>query len=185
MIIIAPVDRYRQLRGLVYHYRRRITTSSRYRRSLIDNQTVLRDPQHGTCKWCRLPCERRRQWHTHCVKAYRAACGLQRQIGGRPLIRKAPCELCGADGAEIDHRIALSVAWATGDRKTILWAWAIDNLRWLCRKCHSGKTSSDMRKLADGQGEQHNPNQLSWLNCNGTTDSTYAARFGSTSREAA
>ena len=48
---------------------------------------------------------------------------------------------------ELDHRDALSVAWASGSESRLLRALTIDNLRWLCHDCHSVKTGLDKRRM--------------------------------------
>ena len=55
------------------------------------------------------------------------------------------CELCGEKGEEIDHRVAISVARAQGQR-AFARAFLVGNLRWLCRSCHRQKTAEERRK---------------------------------------
>ena len=108
--------------------------------------------EKGTCKWCGLQCKPLREWHRFCAKVYLVARGQVRHAGtARPLIRHRPCEQCGANGTEVDHRIALGVA-ARLPRHVWARAWWIGNLRWLCHKCHVAKTASDRRlmTLLDG-----------------------------------
>ena len=77
----------------------------------------------------------------------------------KSLIPLAPCEDCGLvhdqadkDGRwpEIDHRIALSVAWENRRLGARNWwhAWTPGNLRWLCGACHRIKTGHDRKLLA-------------------------------------
>ena len=107
---------------------------------------------YGTCKWCCQPCKRDKLWHNECAKAMMAAKGRVLDIYKRPLFdwRGKGCEKCGGNADEIDHRLALSVAWEIrrhGDRRW--WrAWTVGNLRWLCRACHKTKTADDRRSLA-------------------------------------
>ena len=49
---------------------------------------------------------------------------------------------------ELDHRDALSVAWASGDERRLMRALALGNLRWLCHACHAAKTGDDRRMMA-------------------------------------
>ena len=109
----------------------------------------------GWCRWCRRPVDasegprfRAKFWHTVCGLAYLAALGRQVNFAGQPLIDRAPCEECGADGQQVDHRLALSVAWASGDPRAIIRAYTLQNLRWLCIGCHRKKTRADMGELA-------------------------------------
>ena len=48
---------------------------------------------------------------------------------------------------ELDHRDALSVAWASGDERRLMRALALGNLRWLCHACHAAKTGEDRRMM--------------------------------------
>ncbi len=48
---------------------------------------------------------------------------------------------------ELDHRDALSVAWASGDERRLMRALALGNLRWLCHTCHTAKTGDDRRMM--------------------------------------
>lgn len=136
------------------------------------------DAPKGTCRWCRQECEPRKTWHDECVRWYLIAKGKTVYAGGQlPLTdtrreaekrwravhkwamsgRQGPhpnrivCVACNERaGCEIDHELALSVAWemrARGDRRW--WrAWTPRNLRWLCRECHAVKTADDRRLLA-------------------------------------
>ena len=61
---------------------------------------------------------------------------------------------------ELDHRDALSVAWASGSERRLLRALTLDNLRWLCHPCHAKKTGQDrrqMRNLLEGRPEDWAP----------------------------
>ena len=145
-------------------YRR---TNRPFRRSLITGWRG--NPSYGMCKWCQQPCERRRMWHSECAKAYLVAKGLVVHAGtSRPLIKYTGCEECGSKAMEIDHRVALSVAWErmlTGDRRW--WAaWTIGNLRWLCRECHVTKTRDDryvLRKLRKRRSIREQISISGWL----------------------
>lgn len=166
------MSRYRQLRGLILHYRRQCEYIEQerikheramenvryprrfrfdgYRRSLIISDRVNRNPiERGRCRWCEQPTRNKRgRWHEDCVLAYSMAMGKQvRTITNEPLLGPGDCVLCGAVGAELDHEVALSVAHATGDEKALLWAYTLDNLRWLCHDCHVVKTKQDRQML--------------------------------------
>ena len=159
-------------------------TAGTYQRSLLKVQWIYRpkkglDPRtedflrkrltgyqhHGTCCWCRQPCESRKVWHTQCVKAMFAAKGLVVDVYKKALIPLAPCDECGLahdqadkDGRwpEVDHREALSVAWECRRLGRRRWwhAWTLGNLRWLCHSCHREKTALDRRTLAGLRKEQ-------------------------------
>ncbi len=114
----------------------------------------------GRCRWCRRridesegPRHRAKFWHTVCGLAYLAALGRHANLAGRPLIDRAPCDECGSDGQQVDHRLALSVAWASGEPRAILRAYTLQNLRWLCIGCHREKTRMDRAELARLQRE--------------------------------
>lgn len=141
----TPVDRIRQARGLLRHYRR----SEKYRRGCVED---LGKAVRGTCVWCGQPADtKRKTWHPHCVAAFQAAKGYTKFVS--TLIpywvgdEKAKCEMCDRPGEEIDHRLALSIAHRLG-RRAELRAYRIENLRWLCRECHAVKTAADRRVLA-------------------------------------
>jgi len=104
----------------------------------------------GQCCWCGAPTPtRRHHWHDECATVYAAALGRTVRAGGRSLIRPGPCEVCGdARGDEIDHRLALSVAWARDPDRA--WrAWTVGNLRRLCHACHAAKSRADRARAAD------------------------------------
>ena len=114
---------------------------------------------HGTCCWCLQPCKPRQCWHTECCKAMLVAKGSVVDVYKKSLIPLAPCEDCGLvhdqadkDGRwpEIDHRLALSVAWEDRRLGNRNWwhAWTLGNLRWLCGACHRIKTGRDRKLLA-------------------------------------
>ena len=61
---------------------------------------------------------------------------------------------------ELDHRDALSVAWASGSQRRLIRALTLPNLRWLCHQCHATKTGQDrrrMRNLLEGRPEEWTP----------------------------
>ena len=61
---------------------------------------------------------------------------------------------------ELDHRDALSVAWASGSERRLIRALTLANLRWLCHLCHAKKTGQDrhrMRNLLEGRPEDWTP----------------------------
>ena len=98
-------------------------------------------------------------------------------MGARPIIPAGPCANCGSPYKEygtlrseyacspgetfqLDHIVALGIAHRRGDRKSILWAYTLDNLQWLCPDCHRSKTSIDRRIMANldkGLPEDHVP----------------------------
>ena len=182
--------RYRQLRGLVIHYRRRpmrFVKSDRewYGRSLINSRTV-QDNQFGLdedgmpirkCVWCEMwrPVGRTRWCSDGCIAAYLLATGRQNDFvanhAGLEHRHKCSCAHCGRnpdqnrvqsmwdkdrwwteyERFEVDHIVALSVAWARNDERARKRAYLTDNLQWLCGKCHSRKTGDDRRRLANLQ----------------------------------
>ena len=177
--------RYRQLRGLLIHYGRRspkvIESEASWgysRRSLIASSTVcprtIGQKFTGLCRWCELPVPpQKRTWcGVGCVRAYGMAQGLQRSADGSYLLSTpldTSCAECGLAGAwtndggrwpsfnlEIDHIVALSVAFYRGERDRLR-AYTLDNLQWLCHNCHAVKTADDRRRLANleaGRPEQ-------------------------------
>lgn len=48
---------------------------------------------------------------------------------------------------ELDHRDALSVAWASNSERRLLRALTVENLQWLCHSCHAEKTADDRRRM--------------------------------------
>ena len=52
------------------------------------------------------------------------------------------CEICAGPSDELDHRLAIDVARALGTG-ALRRAFVQENLRWLCRDCHLGKTRFD------------------------------------------
>jgi 5-methylcytosine-specific restriction enzyme A len=47
------------------------------------------------------------------------------------------CEICGAPGTEVDHRVALALGGRFEDP---------NNLQLLCRRCHARKTGQDAKE---------------------------------------
>ena len=151
---MLPPARYRQLRGLVLHFREnwpRIRQARAFRRGIFGTFT----PYGGTagiCRWCRLPTERRLRWHADCIDPYRAATGQSlHNIWGTA--NAPPCP-CGQPARELDHQDALILAWTSGDPKRLRRAYALDNLTWLCTSCHAAKTRSDLAGLKDMRDRQ-------------------------------
>ena len=159
---LTALDRIRMARGLLRHYERDET----YHRGVVSSLTSHYSRKHepnGACLWCGQPTKNKRTtWHSRCATAYQIAKG-QTSAFGSPLISRyrdgarqkrhvtredfIECEICGEPGAELDHRLALSIAHRLG-RRAELRAYWIDNLRWLCRSCHLVKTAADRRALA-------------------------------------
>ena len=127
----------------------------RYRRALIG--VYWGKGVNGQCRWCGGPVDfPRRYWHNGCYRAWSMAKGLTVESNrGVPLLswRNRTCAECGTgqDGEtwsfELDHKLPLSIAWETRDWKTILSAYTLDNLQWLCSDCHKSKTKTDMAIL--------------------------------------
>ena len=168
---VAPARR-RQIRGLIICVdqalarRARLPGANYYHRDLTGGLTFPRS--YGVCRWCRRPCPPpARFWHPECVTAYRVARGIQDvRIADIPhLLAERTCQQCGASRTarrplELDHRLALSVAWSRGDRRSLLLAYDVSNLRWLCGACHALKTGEDRRRannLRAGRAECHSP----------------------------
>ena len=110
----------------------------------------------GKCRWCGLPIEgkRRKFWDADCKRQFLLAIGRQIPPVGR-IIYSVPlvCAKCGgpcwygsrsADGAEIEHALALSVA-KRGGYKTVIASFLLENIRWLCSDCHRIKTTAERR----------------------------------------
>lgn len=94
------------------------------------------------CPWCLLPNKLATQyWHVVCLRYYTVAKldGAKRQ--GFP---RQDCP-CGERGIELDHRVALVVAWRQGPRAQLR-ALLEANLQWLCHACHLVKTKADIRE---------------------------------------
>ena len=138
--------------------------SNNYRRAMLPTFGQLRGKgvllaHRGICRWCKLPIaeKRRSLWHEDCVPAYWAATGNQSGLVGyffrqHCAVHDADpwCEQCGPGSngvVELDHRDALSVAWASGDERRMLRALTLNNLRWLCHDCHKVKTGDDRRLM--------------------------------------
>lgn len=149
-----PADS-RPLRGLVIRYAERFADGlpprNRYDRDLVGplppRLRALRDREgNKLCSWCRRStASRRRNWHETCIRAFFAARGIQHYMNGWPIAVRTPCQECGGPGEELDHRVALSVAWARQDRRALIRAYTLGNLRWLCHDCHTAKTAADRR----------------------------------------
>ena len=160
------VSRIRQIRGLIAHLGQATARHSPgpYRRDAVGYLGYLSSTAeiHGVCKWCgrRVPLPNR-YWHDQCAVAYRVARGVQSDFYRIPHLRERICEQCDSPARplELDHRIALSVAHGRGDWRSLLRAYDISNLRWLCHPCHAAKTGEDRRRannLAAGRPEHWN-----------------------------
>lgn len=69
----------------------------------------------------------------------------------------------GVHVMELDHRDALSVAWASGNPRRMIRSLTLDNLQWLCRSCHARKSGYDRRRLHNlqkGLPEDHDLERL-------------------------
>ena len=171
-------NRLQELRGLLLHgdaaLRRRTRIHGSlfmFGRSLIEGTLPNRvNRVKGLCVWCRTATTPRRWWHDGCVQAFLAAKAQTTSLirsrndagyrGGEnewpwpemnyPYLPPYRCAECGAGdvGLELDHRDALALAWATLDRKRILLAYSLDNLQWLCSRCHRVKTALDLQLIA-------------------------------------
>lgn len=127
------------------------------RRKLI--QSIHVKDLRGTCKFCKLPTDRRRQmWHKECVVAYKLACGDHAIFWEvrNPNNPDDPgeCAVCGIKKAvwEIDHVVPLGVAarrYQLGLRRYWWRAWWVENLQYLCRDCHLDKTRLDRQLMRD------------------------------------
>ena len=133
-------------------------------RSLVSRASNWRKVK-GTCPWCNEPSgEPEPSWHRECRRYYHAARGVTYfELNGKrtPLVPKTPCVKCGREAHEIDHIVPLSTArWPNGTY--LLKAWTLQNLQWLCRRCHSGKTAQEA-KAPQTRVIGHKPRQLSLL----------------------
>ena len=148
-----PARWIRAYRPLVALARQTVANEARWGagsgRSLMPGLRWKSDVPKGECPWCRGRSPRaRKAWHDECLVAYLLARGQTIDLNRRSLTPYAPCAGCGADDpTEIDHRVPLSVARATGDPRIMARAWSLRNLQWLCRKCHAEKTGRDRRLL--------------------------------------
>ena len=136
------------------------------------------------CCWCEmpLPIGRARWCGDGCVRAYSMACGRQRMADGRYVIdnedvvnnTRHHCVGCGRGPTkhrrqskwdedrwwdewevfELDHIVALSIAWERKDERQWVRAHLPENLQWLCRDCHKHKTANDRRILSNIQNNR-------------------------------
>ena len=127
-----------------------------------DDVGYLNQEHHGICKWCnrRVP-PPNRCWHNQCAVAYRVTRGVQSDSYRIAHLQEQRYEQCGSETKppEPDHRIALSVAHGRGDWRSLLRAFDISNLRWLCHRYHAAKTGEDRRRannLTAGRPEDWN-----------------------------
>ena len=99
-----------------------------------------------------------RYWHDQCAVAYRVARGVQSDSYRIVHLREQRCEQCGSatEPLELDHRIALSVAHARGDWRSLLRAYDISNLRWPCHAAKTGEFRRRANNLATGKPEDWN-----------------------------
>ena len=129
----------------------------------------------GLCRWCGQPTKTlRHQWHKDCIAWYLTATGSVKPPDGR--VHKGPlwshtrwdewgedwdgkkrrkkvtlcCECKTEPYTEIDHILALSIAWELRKRGDRRWwrAWTPGNLRPLCHECHNLKTREDRGELS-------------------------------------
>ena len=148
----------RTLRGLIIHGKPMAEKNAN--RGYVSRALIAPFPAEsgtrGVCRWCRLPAPSRRHlWHEECLAAYRLALG--RQATG--LSAHATCAMCGEyDKCDVDHRLALSVAWSTRRVRVLLRAYMLGNLQRLCKACHGAKSGLDRRRrnnLLLGRAEYH------------------------------
>lgn len=145
---VRPLNkRYRRLRGMVRHVlpviRRAVPTG----RSLMAWKDFDGLRIRGWCRWCRLPIAkrgRRLYWDSECEWQ------MQSVIGHRmvPIWTPPLCESCGVPNQlEIEHRVAIHRARAIGV-KALVGAFMLENIRWLCGRCHQAKTADERRAQA-------------------------------------
>ena len=101
--------RHRRLRGLVRHHRRH--PSAHPRRLVRRVRSWGERPVNGVCRWCGEHASSiQLTWHGYCLDAYRVASGQ------KPGMQLTMCEGCAGPADELDHRLAINVARALGDR---------------------------------------------------------------------
>ena len=139
--------RYRELRGLLIHFRKNwpwVRQARTFQRGIVPTLP----PYGGTpgqCRWCQLPTERRLRWHPDCIDAYRASTGQSlHNIWGTASAPPCPC---GQPATELDHQDALVLAWTSWDPRRIMRAYLLDTFTWLCKPCHAAKTRADLAAL--------------------------------------
>ena len=129
-------------------------------RGLLYVTSNLGKRTRGICGWCGQPAPSKRHlWHPLCNRWYYAATGMtyydnddllkwERKPGGWLLC--AECKVEQKYYYEIDHTLALSIAWELRRLRYRKWyrAWTPTNLRLLCRECHREKTRADRAELA-------------------------------------
>ena len=152
-ITMTP-QKYRQLRGLLHHFRKnnsRITQARTFKRGLFPTFSPHQG-KAGRCRWCQLPTGGRAKWHRTCIGAYQNANGQAvTYLWGR---RRRPMCPCSRPGTELDHHDALVLAWTSGDLRRLIRAYTLQNLVWLCHACHHLKTRQDLRLLSEMRASQ-------------------------------
>ena len=119
--------------------------------------------QKGYCRWCGLPVTEkgRRFWDQDCNKQY----GMV--LGNYPIpgpYWEARCAQCGDRGVsrggwgglatlDIDHIYPIHQARKTREPKALVRAFLLENLQWLCKKCHVEKSSQEKRLVAERRRE--------------------------------
>ena len=146
---VVAMSRYRQLRGVARHVLPNVRSGNTGSRDPMGSSFWYRRRTYRVCCWCGLSVEPpARYWHQDCALQYRAMRGESVTPAG-----PRECEECGGPGEEIDHRVAISVARASGPRAYVR-AFLLENLRWLCRPCHLRKTREDRRALIPERPER-------------------------------
>ena len=127
--------RRRRLRGLVIHHRRH--ASAHPRRLVRRTRSWGERPVSGVCRWCgEHAASIHLTWHGYCLDAYRVASGQ------KPGMQLTMCQNCTGPADELDHRLAINVARALGPQ-ALRRAFTLENLQWLCQRCHRRKTRLD------------------------------------------
>lgn len=152
----------RQRRDCHKHVQRRLENHYRceHQRGLRKKREFPGPPHDGKgrgwCRWCGAEIlnpktgelHKTRTWcaHGRCLKAYRLHTDHNSQR--HHLIQRdgAGCKECGSEErCEVDHFIALAVAWEVF-RDDLRWRWFFSpaQLRLLCGRCHAKKTVQDV-----------------------------------------
>lgn len=160
--IVFDRDRYRGLRGLVKNVLR--VWQEKIKDPYADHRTPTAGIGLGKnfekCVWCGLPAinertGRKLKWHESCALYQSIASGAKHymvRLDDGSTRMKSVCArqtcVCGAEGEEMDHILAIGVARRLGIRVYAL-AFLPENLWWLCHSCHSAKTSLDRAWMRD------------------------------------
>ena len=156
------MTRYRRLRGMAKHVLPLLRQEIPAGRALMKN-AQLPQGRKGYCRWCGLPVmdKRRFLWDQDCNQQYGMVLGSPptpspwikarcAECGDRPESRRGWWVLARLD---IDHIYPIHQARETRDPKELVRSFLLENLQWLCEKCHLEKSSQEKRLAAERRRE--------------------------------